>query len=170
MAIFLVYSTSGITSGKKSLSRAQNGGHFENFEISNTVPIWPQIWKDHLKFCQKKYFHDDDVIADVTGLPQSRPSIFLYKWNNNTIHDYWKTSKDIIIKLPVHRCHEIMTTFVQIHFHDIIDDVTWLQSRSNFEIDISPSIFELERRSNVQNVGNAHGYLSGIFIFRYNFR
>ena len=33
MAIFLVYSTSGITSGKKSLSRAQNSGHFENFEI-----------------------------------------------------------------------------------------------------------------------------------------
>ena len=31
MAIFLVYSTSGTTSGKKSLSRAQNGGHFENF-------------------------------------------------------------------------------------------------------------------------------------------
>ena len=32
MAIFLVYSPSGITSGKKSLS-AQNGGYFENFEI-----------------------------------------------------------------------------------------------------------------------------------------
>ena len=31
MAIFLVYSTSGITSDKKSLSRAQNGGHFEKF-------------------------------------------------------------------------------------------------------------------------------------------
>ena len=29
MAIFLVYSTSGVTSGKK-MSRAQNG-HFENF-------------------------------------------------------------------------------------------------------------------------------------------
>ena len=28
MAIFLVYYPSGITSGKKSLSRAQNGGHF----------------------------------------------------------------------------------------------------------------------------------------------
>ena len=38
MAIFLVYSTSGITSGKK-LSRAQNGGHFENFEILNTASI-----------------------------------------------------------------------------------------------------------------------------------
>ena len=30
--------------------------------------------------------------------------------------------------------------------------------------------FELERRSKAQNVGNAHGYLSGIFNFRYNFR
>ena len=54
--------------------------------------------------------------------------------------------------------------------HDAIDDVTRSQSRSNFESDISPSIFELERRSKAQNVGNAHGYLSGIFSFRYNFR
>ena len=30
--------------------------------------------------------------------------------------------------------------------------------------------FELERRSRAQNVGNAHGYLSGLFNFRYNFR
>ena len=54
--------------------------------------------------------------------------------------------------------------------HDVIDDVTRSQSRSNFEIDISPSIFELERRSKVQNVGNANGYLSDMFNFRYNFR
>ena len=54
--------------------------------------------------------------------------------------------------------------------HDVIDDVTRSQNRSNFEIDISPSIFELERRSKAQNVGNAHGYLSGILNFRYNFR
>ena len=46
--------------------------------------------------------------------------------------------------------------------HDIIDDVTRSQSRSNFEIVISPSIFELERRSKAQNVGHVHGYLSGI--------
>ena len=39
MAIFLVYSTSGTTSGKKSLLRAQNGGHFENFYILNTASI-----------------------------------------------------------------------------------------------------------------------------------
>ena len=38
MAIFLVYSTSG-----KKVCQAQNGGYFENFEILNTAPIWPQI-------------------------------------------------------------------------------------------------------------------------------
>ena len=34
--------------------------------------------------------------------------------------------------------------------HDVIDDVNGSQSRSNFETDICPSIFELERRSKVQ--------------------
>ena len=53
--------------------------------------------------------------------------------------------------------------------HDVIDDVTRSQSRSNFESNISPSKFELERRSKAQDVGNANGYLFGIFNFRYNF-
>ena len=96
----------------KSLSRAQNSGHFENFEILNTASIWPQIWKDPPKLCQKKYFHDDDVIDGVTGWPQSRPSILLYKWNNNIFHDNLTTSLDIIIKLSVHMYHEIMTTII----------------------------------------------------------
>ena len=71
----------------KSLSQAQNGGHFENIEILNTASIWPQIRKDRPKLCQKKFFHDDDVIDDVTGWPWIRPSTFLYKWNNNIFHD-----------------------------------------------------------------------------------
>ena len=54
--------------------------------------------------------------------------------------------------------------------HDVIVDVTRSQSRSKFEIQISPLIFELERRSKAQNVGNANGHLSGIFNFRYHFR
>ena len=54
--------------------------------------------------------------------------------------------------------------------HDIIDYVTRSQSKSDFEIDMSPSIFELERRLKAQNIGNANGYLSGIFNFRYHFR
>ena len=51
MAIRLVYSTSGITSGK-NVCRAQNGGHFANFEILN-------IASDMKKSCQimqKKVF------------------------------------------------------------------------------------------------------------------
>ena len=54
--------------------------------------------------------------------------------------------------------------------HDVIDDVTRSQSRSNFASDISPSNFELERRLKAQNNGNTHGYISGLFNFRYNFR
>ena len=54
--------------------------------------------------------------------------------------------------------------------HDVIDDVTRSQSRSNCASEISPLIFEIERRSKVPNVENANGYLSGIFNFRYNFR
>ena len=51
-AIVLLYSTSGITSGKKSCG-AEIGGHFEKFEVSDTASIWPQIWKDRPKLCQK---------------------------------------------------------------------------------------------------------------------
>ena len=70
MAIFLVYSTSGITSGKK-VCRAQKGGYFKNFKILNTASIWPQKWKDRPKLCQKKFVYGDDVIDNVTGWPQS---------------------------------------------------------------------------------------------------
>ena len=57
-----------------------------------------------------------------------------------------------------------------LRIHDVIDGVTRSQSGSNFEIDTSPSIFELEHRSKAQNVGNANGYRFGILNFRYNFR
>ena len=56
MAILLVNSTSCITSGKKRLSRPQNGGHFDNVKILNTASISPQIWKDCPKLCHKRVF------------------------------------------------------------------------------------------------------------------
>ena len=71
MAIFLVYSTSGITFGKKVCRELKMAAIFKNFEILNTASIWPQIWKDRPKLCQKKVFYGDDVIDDVTGWPQS---------------------------------------------------------------------------------------------------
>ena len=60
-----------------------------------------------------------------------------------------------------------MTIFLEIRIDDVIDDVSRSLSRSNFEIAIFPSIFQLERRSKAQNIGNAHGFLAGIFNFRY---
>ena len=55
ISIFLVYSPSGKTSGKK-VCRAQNGGHFENFEILNTASIWPQIWKIVPNYAKKSFY------------------------------------------------------------------------------------------------------------------
>ena len=49
--------------------------------------------------------------------------------------------------------------------HDVIDDFTRSQNRSNFEIAISPSIFELEHRSKAQNIGKANGYRSEKVVF-----
>ena len=36
---------------------------------------------------QEEYFHNDDVIDDVTERPQSRFSISLYEWKNDIVHD-----------------------------------------------------------------------------------
>ena len=41
---------------KKCLSRPPNGSHFENVEILNTTSIWHQVWEDHPKLYQKKFF------------------------------------------------------------------------------------------------------------------
>ena len=76
------------------VTRSQNRSNFE-IDISPSIfELQPQTWKDRPKLCQKsifimpkKYFHDDDVIDDVTGWPQNRPSILLYKWNKNIFHD-----------------------------------------------------------------------------------
>ena len=47
MAIFLAYSTSG---------REFKMAAILNLEILNTASIWPHIWKDCPKLCQKEYF------------------------------------------------------------------------------------------------------------------
>ena len=36
---------------------------------------------------KKSIFDDDDVIDDVTGWPQSRPSLFLYELYIDIFHD-----------------------------------------------------------------------------------
>ena len=87
MAIFLVYSTSGITSGKKKFVASSKRRPFlKILNIKHSFNLTSDM-KRSSQIMPKKYFHDDDVIDDVTGWPQSRPSVFLYIWNNNIFHD-----------------------------------------------------------------------------------
>ena len=55
----------------------------------------------------EKYFHADEVTDDVTWWPQSRLSIFHYKWKN-IFRDNWRMNKDIIFKLSVHTYRRIV--------------------------------------------------------------
>ena len=84
MANVLVYSTSGITSGKKRLSQAQNGSHFEILKYE--IQLKFELWYEKIVPSYEKQIHDDDVIDDIIGWPRGRPSMFLYKWNN-VFHD-----------------------------------------------------------------------------------
>ena len=169
-AIFVVYSTSGVTSVKKNSSRPLNGGHFENVKMLNTASMWHQKWKDHSKLYKKKYFHSDDVIDDIIKWPQSRFSIFLYEWKNDIFRDNWRTNKDIIFKLSVLMYHWIGNTPLQTIVDCFIDDVIRFQNRSKIWTAIALSVFELEHRSKAQNVTNAHSYLCSIFKFQFHFR
>ena len=53
MAIFPVYSTSGITSDKKVSRELKLAAILKKIEILNTASIWLQIWKDRPKLCKK---------------------------------------------------------------------------------------------------------------------
>ena len=100
--IILFWLTSGVTSGLTL-----------NFDIKMAAILKMPKYYMQLQFdikyekivpnyARKSIFRGDDVIHDVTGWPQSRPSLFLYKWNMNIFRDDWKTNKGIIIKLGVH--------------------------------------------------------------------
>ena len=83
MAIFLVYSTSGITSGKKVSRELKMAAILKILKYETQLQLDLRYENIVQNYAKKKYFHDDDVIDDVTGWTQSRPSLFLYKWNNN---------------------------------------------------------------------------------------
>ena len=66
--------------------------------------------------------------------------------------------------LQVH-CWECLV--VQVMFHALM---TSSMTSPGHKVSQILKVIYLERRSKTQNVGNAHGYLSGLFNFRYNFR
>ena len=81
-------------------------------------------------YARKSIFGSDDVIDDVTGWPQSSPSVFPYKWKINIFCDHWKTNNDIIIKFGFHRNHIIVNMSLWISVEHIINDVIRSQNIS----------------------------------------
>ena len=108
MAIFLVY----LTSGKKSLSRAQNGGHFENFDILNTASISHQIWKDCPKLYQKSFFIMMTSSMTSQGGLKVDP---LYSFMNEMITFFMITKKRAKISSLNFLCTGIMRLWLQLY-------------------------------------------------------
>ena len=71
MAIFLVYSTSGITSGKKSLSGSKWRPFWKFWNIKHSFNLTSDMkWSSQI-MPKNVFFYGDDVIDDVKGSPQS---------------------------------------------------------------------------------------------------
>ena len=81
-------------------------------------------------YARKSIFGGDDVIDDVTGWPQSSPSVFPYKWRMNIFRDHWETNNDINNKFGVHRYHIIVNMSLWINVEHITDDVIRSQNMS----------------------------------------
>ena len=78
MAIFLVYSTSGITSGQKVCRELKMAAILYILDIKHSFYLTSDMKRSSQIMQKKVFFHDDDVIDDVTHWPQSQPSLFLY--------------------------------------------------------------------------------------------
>ena len=73
MVIFLVYSTSGITSGKKKFVASSKWRPFWKFwNIKHSFNLTSDMKKKHPNLIAI-FFHGDDIIYDVTGWAQSFP-------------------------------------------------------------------------------------------------
>ena len=169
MAIFLVYSTSGITSDKKVCRELKMVAILKILKYETQLQFdlrYEKIVPNYAKKC---------IFMMMTSSMTSQGGLKvgpLYSFINEITTFFMITKKRAKISSLNFLCIGIMRLWLQLYkyIHDVIDDVTRSQNRSNFKIDVSPSIFELERRSQAQNFGNAQGYLSGIFNFRYNFQ
>ena len=86
------------------------------------------------------------------------------------VNDTARAVRAINTKLGTHMCLGSGYMCIVFGVHDVIDDVIRSKNRSNFEIAITPSIFELECRTKSQKMGNGMAYLGVGLNFRYNFR
>ena len=86
------------------------------------------------------------------------------------VNDTARAVRAINTKLGTHMCLGSGYMCIVFGVHDVIDDVIRSKNRSNFEIAITPSIFELGCRTKSQKIGNGMAYLGVGLNFRYNFR
>ena len=90
MAIFLIYIQLPVSIPVKKFVASSKWRPFWIFlNMTHSFNLTSDM-KRSSKSMQKSIFHDDDVIDDVTGWSQSRPSLFLYKLNN----DFFMTTKN----------------------------------------------------------------------------
>ena len=170
LAIFLVYSIFGITSAEKVCrelkmtailkilryqSQPQFDLRYENIVPNYVIKIfswwWRHRWRQsHGRLKVSPLYSFLNEITTFFMITKKRAKI---SWNFLCILS--RDNAYIYINACSWRRHQWR--------HQVTKQV-------NFKIDISPSIFELERRSKAQNSGNTHGYRSGIFNFRYNIR
>ena len=73
MAIFMVYSTSGITSGKKVCRELKMAAILKVLIYQTQLQFDLRYEKIVPNYAKKSFFHGDYVIDDVTGWPQSFP-------------------------------------------------------------------------------------------------
>ena len=118
MAIFWVYSISDITSGKKFFARSKWWPFWKCWNIKHSFNLTSDM-KTSSQIMLKNICHNDDVIDDVTGWPQSRPSdTILYKWSNNIFMITKKRAKILslnflctgIMRLWPHLCKCVFMT------------------------------------------------------------
>ena len=107
----------------RSLSRAQSGCHyFKYWNIKHSFILTADM-KRSFRSMQKSIFHDDDVIDDVTGWPQSRPSMFLYEWNNII---FMITKKRTKISLINFLCINITRSWLHLYRYVVMTSlITW---------------------------------------------
>ena len=96
--------------------------------------------------------------------------IILYLFINEITTFFMITNKRAKISSLNFLCIGIMGLWLHLYKRVFMTSLMRSQGRSDFEIDISPLIFELQRRSKAQNVRNIHGYIAVIFNFLYDIR
>ena len=79
MVIFVAYSTSGVTSGKKFRRELKIAAILKMSKYKTQLQFDIRNEKIVPNYARKKYLHGDDVIDDVRERPQSHFSIFLYE-------------------------------------------------------------------------------------------